>query len=115
MTDGTAQARRVAVVTGGAKGIGAEICTRMAAAGHALRIADVDMEEAGRLAAALRASGAEAAPLALDVARPDSVREAFARVDAALGRCDILVNCAGVAKVFPSSSSRWRTSSRRWR
>ncbi|MFZ9634951.1 MAG: SDR family NAD(P)-dependent oxidoreductase, partial [Alphaproteobacteria bacterium] len=51
MTDGTAQARRVAVVTGGAKGIGAEICARMAAAGHALRIADVDMEEAGRLAA----------------------------------------------------------------
>ena len=44
MTDGTAQARRVAVVTGGAKGIGAEICARMAAAGHALRIADVDME-----------------------------------------------------------------------
>ena len=101
MTDVMAQARSVELVTGFAKGIGAEICTRMAAAGHALRIADVDMEEAGRLAAALRASGAEAAPLALDVARPDSVREAFARVDAELGRCDILVNCAGVAKVFP--------------
>ena len=42
MTKATGGARRVAIVTGGAKGIGAEICTRMAAAGHVVRIADLD-------------------------------------------------------------------------
>mgnify|MGYP006272254755 CR=1 FL=1 len=94
-------ARRVAIVTGGAKGIGAEICARMAAAGHVLRVADLDATEAARCAAALRARGAQAEALELDVARPGSVAEAFARVERELGRCDILVNCAGIAKVFP--------------
>jgi NAD(P)-dependent dehydrogenase (short-subunit alcohol dehydrogenase family) len=93
--------RRVAVVTGGGKGIGEAICRRLAAAGVAVRVADLDLPAAEAVAAALRTEGARAAALPLDVGAPDSVAAAFARVADQDGRCDILVNCAGIAKVFP--------------
>lgn len=92
---------RVAVVTGGAMGIGAEVCTRLAATGHAVWVADRDIAAAETTARALRASGADVRALALDVADAASVARAFAQVDEAHGRCDVLVNCAGIAKVFP--------------
>lgn len=92
---------RVAVVTGGAMGIGAEVCTRLAAAGHAVWVADRDVAAAETTAQSLRETGADACALPLDVADADSVAWAFAQVDSAHGRCDVLVNCAGIAKVFP--------------
>lgn len=92
---------RVAVVTGGAMGIGAEVCTRLAAAGHAVWVADRDVAAAEATAQSLRDTGADARALPLDVADADSVARAFAQVDSAHGRCDVLVNCAGIAKVFP--------------
>jgi NAD(P)-dependent dehydrogenase (short-subunit alcohol dehydrogenase family) len=93
--------RRVAVVTGGAQGIGAEICRRLAASGVTVRVADIDLPAAETHAAALCAQGGRAAALHLDVGTAASVAEAFARVQAEDGRCDILVNCAGIARVFP--------------
>ncbi len=92
---------RVAVVTGGAMGIGAEVCARLCAAGHKVWVADRDTAAAEATAQQLRKLGADATALALDVADPASVALAFAQVDAAHGRCDVLVNCAGIAKVFP--------------
>ncbi|MFO0232799.1 MAG: SDR family NAD(P)-dependent oxidoreductase [Burkholderiales bacterium] len=92
---------RVAVVTGGGTGSGAEICRRLAATGVAVRVADLDLPAAEEVAAALRAEGGRAAALALDVGAPESVAAAFSRVADEDGRCDILVNCAGIAKVFP--------------
>lgn len=94
-------ARRVAVVTGGAKGIGAEVCRRLAAAGMTVRVADLDPQAAEATAGELRAQGGRAEPMAIDVGSAASVAEAFARVDADHGRCDVLVNSAGIAKVFP--------------
>lgn len=92
---------RVALVTGGAKGIGAEVCGRLAAAGHHVLVADLDSESAAATARQLREAGGLAAALTLDVGRPESVAEVFARVQREHGRCDILVNCAGIAKVYP--------------
>ncbi|MCZ8105261.1 MAG: SDR family NAD(P)-dependent oxidoreductase [Burkholderiales bacterium] len=92
---------RVAVVTGGGKGIGAEICRRLAATGVAVRVADLDLPAAEEVAAAVRAEGGRAAGLARDGGAPESVAAAFSRVADEDGRCDILVNCAGIAKVFP--------------
>jgi 3-oxoacyl-[acyl-carrier protein] reductase len=92
---------RVAVVTGGAMGIGAEVCDRLAKAGHIVCVADRDSAAAESTAQRLREHGGQARALALDVADPASVAQAFAQVDAAHGRCDVLVNCAGVAQVFP--------------
>ena len=93
--------RRVALVTGGAKGIGAEVCERLAAAGHQVLVADLDVAAAEATAVRLRAAGGHALALALDVGRPESVAQTFDHVERNFGRCDILVNCAGIAKVFP--------------
>jgi len=92
---------RVALVTGGAKGIGEEVCRRVAARGLKVWIADLDMVNARTLAAELQSQGASAEAIELDVSRLESVSTVFARVEAVDGRCDVLVNCAGIAKVFP--------------
>jgi len=92
--------QRVALVTGGAKGIGAEVCERLAAAGFSVLVADLDLASAQSTAARLREAGGKAAAIELDVGRPESVSAAFARVEADHGRCDVLVNCAGIAKLF---------------
>ena len=93
--------RRVAVVTGGAMGIGAEVCRRLSAVGHQVLVADLNIEAAQTTAQALRADGGRATALALDVGRPESIVDAFRQVDREHGRCDMLVNCAGIAKIFP--------------
>jgi len=91
---------RVALVTGGAKGIGAEVSERLCAAGMAVLVADMDMQAAQGTAASLREAGGKAAAIELDVAQPASVAAAFATIEAEYGRCDVLVNCAGIAKLF---------------
>ena len=93
--------RRVAVVTGGAMGIGAEVCARLAAADFAIVVADLDAAAAEATVACLRQQGQQAVALPLDVSLPESVVRAFAQVERDFGRCDVLVNCAGIAKVFP--------------
>ena len=82
-------------------GIGAEVCARLAAAGFAVVVADLDATAADETAAGLCRQGSAALALPLDVAQPESVARAFAQVEREFGRCDVLVNCAGIAKVFP--------------
>jgi 2-hydroxycyclohexanecarboxyl-CoA dehydrogenase len=78
---------RTALVTGGAKGIGAAISRRLAAEGADVTIGDIDVEGAAEVAGEI---GAES--MRLDVTDNDSARAA---VDA-IGRLDILVNNAGM-------------------
>ncbi|MEZ5740021.1 MAG: SDR family oxidoreductase [Burkholderiaceae bacterium] len=92
---------RVAVVTGGAMGIGAEVVERLARAGSQVVIADRDQAAARATSARLQDHGLAVSEVALDVADPASVAAAFATIEAAHGRCDVLVNCAGIAKVEP--------------
>ena len=91
--------RRVAVVTGGAMGIGAKVCAGLAEAGFIVVVADLDVNAAEATAAGLRGHGASALALSLDVAQSASVAAAFAQVEHEFGRCDALINCAGIAKV----------------
>ncbi len=93
--------RRVAVVTGGAMGIGAEVCRRLTAAGHQVLVADFNVDAAQATAQTLSADNGHATALAMDVGSPESIAQAFERVEREFGRCDMLVNCAGIAKVFP--------------
>ena len=93
--------RRVALVTGGAMGIGGQICESLAAAGHQVLVADLDIEAAAATALRLTQAGGKALALAMDVGQPQSIAQAFAQLEQDFGRCDILVNCAGIAKVFP--------------
>ena len=92
---------RVAVVTGGAMGIGAEVSERLAAAGHRVVVTDLDGSAAAATANKLQSKGMKAAALVMDVSQPESIAAAFAKVAEEYGRCDVLVNCAGIAKVFP--------------
>ena len=101
MSQNEANHGRVAVITGGAMGIGAEVCDRLALAGYTVLVADINAEAAAGLAAQLRDKGLQAEPLALDVSQAELIASAFATVAERYGRCDVLVNCAGIAKVFP--------------
>lgn len=92
---------RVAVVTGGAMGIGAEVCRRLGTAGFIVIVADRDKPAAETTAAQLRADGAAAEAQAIDVGDAASVDSAFADIEQRHGRCDVLVNSAGIAKVYP--------------
>src|SRR5579862_2960366 len=89
---------RVAVVTGGARGIGAAICRRYAEEGARVVVADVLDKDATATAAAI-GQGAFAFPL--DVTRRSSIDAMVETVVASAGRIDILVNNAAVFDMAP--------------
>lgn len=94
-------AGRRALVTGGAKGIGAAVCRRLAEAGAAVAIGDVDKAGAEQLAGEIGASGGTAIGVELDVTDSASVETAVGRVVSELGGLDVLVNNAGIFPIFP--------------
>lgn len=87
---------RLAVVTGGAGGLGLATARAMARRGARLALWDVDAARVEAAAAALRAAGAEARGWAVDVSDPAAVRAGAAAVEAAMGPVDLLDNNAGV-------------------
>jgi 2-hydroxycyclohexanecarboxyl-CoA dehydrogenase len=92
---------KIAIVTGGAQGIGRAISNRLAAEGAAVAIADIQTDAAEKAAAELRASGARAIAVKLDVTSLDSANAAADRVERELGAIDILVNNAGWDELKP--------------
>ncbi|WP_339951052.1 SDR family oxidoreductase [uncultured Albimonas sp.] len=88
---------RVALVTGGAGGIGAAVCRRFAALGATVAVCDLNGAGAQALAAELGGE-TKARGCALDVASPESCAEAVEATVADFGRLDILINCAGIAE-----------------
>ncbi len=93
--------KKVALITGGAVGIGAAVANHLSEQGLVVVLADVNIDMATQTTAELVALGRQAFPLSLDVSDPESITAGFAWLKGDLGRCDVLVNCAGVAKVFP--------------
>lgn len=87
---------RVAVVTGGASGIGEATCHHLSARGHHIAVLDLDGEGATRVAKDLRADGARALGAAVDVADRIALDAAFVEIRAALGPTEILVTSAGL-------------------
>jgi len=85
---------KVAIVTGGAQGIGASICARLLAAGHAVVIADVDVEAGREAEAALGGAWF----VECDVADEAQVAACVASAVARGGRLDALVNNAALAR-----------------
>ena len=92
---------RIAVVVGGAMGIGAEVCQRLGAAGYTVIVADRDMQAATTFVEELTTAGLRAEAQEIDAGDATFVAKAFAEIDRRYARCDVLVNCAGIAKVFP--------------
>src|SRR5690242_16207794 len=87
---------RVALVTGGARGIGAATVQRFAQEGARVAIADLDAEGCERLATELTASGTEALGIGCDVSDSGQVQSMVDKVLERFGRLDILVNNAGI-------------------
>lgn len=101
---------RVAVVTGGARGIGLAIGRWFLARGHRVALLDIDRATLAATEAALAAPELVLA-LPCDVSRPAEVEEAAGTVMARWGRVDALVNNAGVAVFKPAletSFEEWR-------
>ena len=91
----------VALVTGGASGIGWGIAQAFAEAGARVCIADLDGPRAAEAAEALRSGGAEAFAVTTDVADAASVAAAIAAIEARWGALHHLVNCAGIDRPMP--------------
>jgi 2-hydroxycyclohexanecarboxyl-CoA dehydrogenase len=92
---------RVAVVTGGASGMGEATCHELGRRGRAVAVLDLNGEAAQRVAEELRAEGVAALAAAVDVSDRSAVEEAFAKVRTELGPVHILVTSAGVVDFAP--------------
>ncbi|HEU5083721.1 MAG TPA: SDR family oxidoreductase [Acidimicrobiales bacterium] len=94
---------KVAVVTGGSRGIGRAVAEGLAAAGADVVIASRKLDACERAAAAIaEATGRRALPVAFHAAQWDDSERLADTVHAELGRCDILVNNAGMSPPYGS-------------
>ncbi len=101
-------AGRVAVVTGGARGIGATTARRLAAEGAAVAVLDLDEAQAAETAAGL--GGSAGLGIGCDVTDAASVQAAVDRVAANLGGPHVLVNNAGITRdnlLFKMTEDDW--------
>ena len=105
---------RIAVITGGAQGIGAAIATRFAQEGAKIVIADVNEEKSIALVAQLKEIGAEAIYALCDVSDAGHVENMFNKTLEAFGRLDILVNNAALVHHPDSNKNFLELPAKAW-
>ena len=101
---------RVALVTGGAQGIGAEVARRLAADGAKVGVLDLNRDAAQAVADEIAASGGTAIGLGADVSQREQVEAAVGALVAEYGGLHILVNNAGVLRdnlLFKMTDDDW--------
>ncbi len=90
---------KVAAITGAGSGIGLAIAERFAQQGARIAVLEIDEAAAQRAVEGLRSSGCDAVAIACDVTKADSVKAAFAQIEARFARLDVLINNAGIGHV----------------
>ena len=101
---------KVAIVTGGARGIGRAISLRLASEGARIAIVDIMLDVAEATAGEFADQGFEARAYAANVAKPEDADATVKKVIADFGRVDILVNNAGITKdnlIMRMSEAEW--------
>jgi 3-oxoacyl-[acyl-carrier protein] reductase len=101
---------RIAIVTGGARGIGAATAIRLAEDGHAVAVLDLDPEHCSGTVEAITDRGGESLAIGVDVSDESSVAEAMEAVVSGLGEPTILVNNAGILRdnlLFKMTTADW--------
>lgn len=93
---------QVAIVTGGARGLGEKMCERLASDGARIILVDILNEEAEKTAARIAQSGAEVVAFSADLREVANIRKMVEFAVETFGRLDILVNNAGVNKLMPA-------------
>lgn len=103
-------AGKVAVVTGGAVGIGQATCVRFAEEGAAVVVADINVAEGTETANQINKAGGRALFVATDVTQEESIRQMVAASVTAFGKIDILVNNAAifVLRGIEATPEEWR-------
>lgn len=97
-------ATQVAFVTGGAQGIGEAISKRLAKDGFAVAVADLNTENAAKVAKEIEADGGTAMAVTLNVADREAFSKAVDEVADKLGSFDVIVNNAGLGPTTPIDS-----------
>src|SRR5690349_5739605 len=92
---------RVAIVTGGASGIGKASIDRFAAEGATVVVADINASAIDIVVSDLKERGIEAAGHICDVSQQDQTRALMENVHKQFGRIDILINNAGISRYRP--------------
>ena len=103
---------KVAVITGGASGIGNAMARRFAREGMKLVLGDIDAAALDRAVAALRADGAEVTGITTDVSKLESIQALADGAIAAYGKVHVLCNNAGV--LGPLAVPVWETTEKDW-
>jgi NAD(P)-dependent dehydrogenase (short-subunit alcohol dehydrogenase family) len=87
---------KIAIVTGGASGIGRALCEKLASSGAQVVIADIDANKAGRIASEIMRSGGNAQAVELDVSDETAVYRTVKKISDTFGRLDYFFNNAGI-------------------